>query len=90
VPLELLTEHPRAERLCPRPRIYDAFGNRLEKDVWTQASGTTTVSRFAYDGQNVWADVNGSNALQTRYLRGDMVDQLFARVVSAGTAAWYL
>jgi hypothetical protein len=30
--------------------VYDVGGNRLEKDVWTQASGTTTVSRFAYDG----------------------------------------
>jgi RHS repeat-associated protein len=70
--------------------VYDAFGNRIEKDVWTQSSGTTTVTRFAYDGQNVWADLNGSNALQTRYLRGDTVDQLFARISAAGTAAWYL
>ncbi|HEV3256345.1 MAG TPA: polymorphic toxin-type HINT domain-containing protein, partial [Gemmataceae bacterium] len=31
----------------------------------------------------------GSNALQTRYLRGDIVDQLFARIGSGG-AAWYL
>jgi YD repeat-containing protein len=56
--------------------VYDVFGNRIEKDVWTQSSGMTTVSRFAYDGQNVWGDFNGSNALQTRYLRGDAVDQL--------------
>jgi RHS repeat-associated protein len=39
---------------------------------------------------NVWADLNSSNQLQTRYLRGDLVDQLFARISSAGTAAWYL
>jgi RHS repeat-associated protein len=70
--------------------VYDAFGNRLEKDVWTQSSGTTTVSRFAYDGKNVWADFNSGNHLQTRYLRGDMVDQLFARTSAAGAAAWYL
>ena len=70
--------------------VYDVFGNRVEEDIWTQSSGTTTVSRFAYDGQEVWADLNGSNALVTRYLRGDNVDQLFARISAAGTAAWYL
>jgi RHS repeat-associated protein len=39
----------------------------------------------------VWADLDGSNALQTRYLEGDGVDQLFARLYSGGTvASWYL
>jgi YD repeat-containing protein len=32
---------------------YDVFGNRVEEDV-TQ-SGTTTVSRYAFDGSNQWA-----------------------------------
>ncbi len=68
---------------------YDVFGNRLEKDVW-QTGGSTTTTRFAYDGQDVWADLTSSNALQTRYIRGDVVDQIFARVSSGGTAAWYL
>ncbi len=36
---------------------YDVFGNRIEKDVWTPATGTT-VMRFGYDGQEVWADLN--------------------------------
>jgi hypothetical protein len=44
--------------------------------------------RFANDGQEVWVDLNGSNGLQTRYLHGDAVDELFARVNAAGTAAW--
>jgi RHS repeat-associated protein len=39
---------------------------------------------------DTWADLNGSNQLQTRYLHGDVVDQLFARIASRGTAAWYL
>src|SRR5262249_28874723 len=68
---------------------YDVFGNRLEKDVWTPATGMS-VTRFAYDGQDVWADLNGNNALQTRYLHGDKVDQLFARIGADGTAGWYL
>jgi RHS repeat-associated protein len=80
---------------------YDAFGNRVEKDVIV--SGVTTTQRYAYDGWNpdtpaglgnvkweVFADLDGSNNLQTRYLRGDHVDQLFARIASSGTAAWLL
>src|SRR5262249_14334426 len=35
---------------------YDVYGNRLEKDV--TINSTTTVSRFAYLDQNVWADLN--------------------------------
>jgi RHS repeat-associated protein len=69
---------------------YDAFGNLLEEDVWTQQSGSTTVTRYGNDGGNTWAAMNGTNALQTRYLNGDQVDQVFARVSSGGTAAWYL
>ena len=53
------------------------------------ASGTTTVSRFGYDGDQVWADLSSSNALQTRYIRGDEVDQFFVRI-SPGNVAWYL
>src|SRR5207302_8126559 len=68
---------------------YDAFDNRLQKDVWTQAAGTTTT-KFGYDGPDVWTDLDASNNLKTRYLHGDAVDELFARVGSTGTAAWYL
>jgi RHS repeat-associated protein len=70
--------------------LYDPRGNRIEKDVWTSGSGTTTVTRFAYDGQNIWADLNSNSALQTRYVRGDVVDQVFARISSGGTVAHYL
>jgi RHS repeat-associated protein len=70
--------------------VYDAMGNRVEQDEYTQSSGLTTVTRFAYDGPNVWADLNGSNQLQMRrfYLAG--VDQVFARADSTGNTAWYL
>jgi RHS repeat-associated protein len=79
--------------------LYDVFGNRIEKDVW-QTGGSTTTTRFACDhpvdrsglggGGNIWADLNGSNGLVTRYILGDRVDQLIARISSSGTAAWYL
>jgi RHS repeat-associated protein len=69
---------------------YDVFGNLTEEDAWTQSSGTTTVSRYAYDGTNAWADLNGSNALVMRRLYLDGVDQPFARIDASGNAAWYL
>src|SRR5262249_36898761 len=69
---------------------YDPMGNRLEKDVWTQSSGATTVTRFAYLDQNAFADLNSSNQLQTRRLYFNGVDRLFSRTNSSGTAGWYL
>ena len=79
---------------------YDVFGNRIEQDVTVGA--TTTVQRYAIDGwnpaksspvgnedYNVWADLDGSSSLETRYLRGDNVDQLLGRVDNAGSAAGY-
>jgi RHS repeat-associated protein len=65
--------------------VYDVFGNRIEKDVWTQAQGSTTTTRMAYDGVSVWADLDGSNNLLARYLRGDQVDQIIARMVASGS-----
>jgi RHS repeat-associated protein len=72
--------------------VYDVYGQRIEKDVWTQASGTVAVTRMAYDGTNSWADLDGGNALVTRRLYGDGVDQLLARVTggTGGSAGWYL
>jgi YD repeat-containing protein len=83
---------------------YDAYGNRVEKDYYPTGTGNPTVTRFAVDGWDpatmaqatgnaafaVWADLDGTNHLQTRYVRGDAVDQLFARVGSDGTAYWEL
>jgi RHS repeat-associated protein len=63
---------------------YDALNRRIGfKDSGTQ---TWTV----YDGQNPYADFNGSGTLLTRYLYGPAVDELLARTSSGGTTAWYL
>jgi RHS repeat-associated protein len=70
--------------------VYDPQGQRVEKDVWTQSSGTTTTTRFAYDANEIWADLTSGNALQTRYVRGMQVLELLARIASGGTAAWVL
>jgi RHS repeat-associated protein len=71
--------------------VYDVFGDRIEKDVWT-SPGPTTITQFAYDGQDIWADFTPGTppTLQTRYLHGDHVDEMFARTAANGTAAWYL
>jgi RHS repeat-associated protein len=79
--------------------LYDVFGNRIEKDVW-QTGGSTTTMRFSWDhpvdpsglggGGNIWADLNSSNGLVTRYILSDGLDQLIARISSSGAAAWFL
>ena len=68
---------------------YDVYGDRIEED----ASGSnllTQVTRFAYDGQNVWADLDGNNNLVMRRLFLVSVDSVTARITASGTAAWYL
>ncbi len=37
---------------------------------------------------NDWADLKSDNSLQTRYVRGDAIDSLFARIGSDGSAYW--
>jgi YD repeat-containing protein len=83
---------------------YDDFGNRVEQDLIQ--GGTTTTTRFAYDGWqsggtpaggtdsaawNVWAGLDGSNNQQMRYVRGNAVDQLFAReAANSSQVMWEL
>src|SRR5258708_21438844 len=74
-----------------------------ERDDYPMGTGSPTVTRYAADGWNpalagstgnarfnVLADLDGSNNLQTRYLHGDKVDQLIARLAGDGTAYWEL
>jgi RHS repeat-associated protein len=59
-------------------------------DDWNPAKPTPVGN----ENWDVWADLGidpeGHATLKTRYLRGDAVDQLFARVGSDQVAAWYL
>jgi RHS repeat-associated protein len=61
---------------------------RFAQDGWGTGGGAAAGQGNA--NWQVLADLNSSNQLQTRYIRGDVVDQLFARMSSGGTAAWYL
>jgi RHS repeat-associated protein len=67
--------------------VYDALGQRIEKDV--ALLGVMTTTRFAYDSREIWADLTAANGLQTRYVHGGRQLELLARV-SGGTAAWVL
>jgi RHS repeat-associated protein len=69
--------------------VYDALGNRIEEDV-TGSNLPSQVTRFAYDGQNVWADLDGSNNLLVRRIFLNTVDSVTARISASGTVAWYL
>jgi RHS repeat-associated protein len=63
---------------------YDVLNRRVEEDRWA-TGGTVTVTRTAYDAGGVaWADLNGSNTVQTRYLAGPGTNQWFAQVTSGG------
>jgi RHS repeat-associated protein len=67
----------------------DVYNRRVEEDRWA-TGGVTTVTRTAYDDANVaWADLNGSNVVQVRYLAGPVVNQWFARIDVSG-AEWLL
>ncbi len=69
--------------------IYDAFGNRVQKKV-AYSGLDPLITRFAYDGANIWVDLDWQSQLTMRRLYQDGVDQLFARISKDGTAAWYL
>jgi len=60
-------------------------GYKVRQDTWGNRSSFVGTENW-----DVWADLDGSNNLKIRYVRGDVVDELFSRVKSDGTVAWYL
>jgi YD repeat-containing protein len=69
---------------------YDAYGQRIKEVKWQSSPGTTATTEFVWSNGQVVMDLNGSNAVQERYLWGDRTDQLFARIDGNGAAWWYL
>jgi RHS repeat-associated protein len=79
---------------------YDALGRLVERRALAYTPGNPSAppsvadTRFAVDaGGDVWADLaysDGSTSIRERYLRGDDVDQVFAREDAQGNAQWYL
>jgi hypothetical protein len=67
---------------------YDALGRRIGTDV--TVSGVETKMWSVYDGENTYADFDGSGTLETRHLYGPAIDASLARTSSGGTTAWYM
>ena len=64
--------------------VYDG----LDRRIGFKDNGTQTW--VVWDGQNPYADFDGSGTLKERYLYGPAIDALLARTDSSGTTAWYL
>ncbi len=63
---------------------YDVDGKRIGK--YTLSGGQTWT---VYNGDNTYADFNGSGSLTKRYLYAQAIDELFARY-DGSNANWYL
>lgn len=70
---------------------YDVFNRRIKEveDADGAGAGASVETRFSYDRDRIWADLDNTNALKVRYVRGDANGELFGRVKSNGDAAWY-
>lgn len=68
--------------------VYDAMNRRLSKTVNGQQN--TNVARFLYNGDDSWADLDGTNAVTARYLHGARIDELLARQRASDGRGWYL
>ena len=62
---------------------YDAFGRILQQDV-TGPDGVTQVSRYAYNGDQLYAVLDGNGNLVTRYLYAPGTNQLLGSVNAQG------
>ncbi|HEV8719169.1 MAG TPA: tandem-95 repeat protein [Candidatus Binatia bacterium] len=51
---------------------YDGLGRRVEKEV---IAGSTTVTKYVYDNEDILLEVNGSNAIVARYTHGPGIDE---------------
>jgi RHS repeat-associated protein len=64
--------------------VYDAMNRRLSKTVNGQ------VTRFLYNGDDSWADLDGSSTVTARYLHGARIDELLACQRVSDGRGWYL
>jgi RHS repeat-associated protein len=64
---------------------YDLQNRRIGKNTLSGGQSWT-----GYDGVNAYADFNSGGSLTYRYLFGNAIDFLLARVDTAGNAMWYL
>jgi hypothetical protein len=69
---------------------YDALNRRVEQDTWQTGVGNSTT-RMGFDiSGSVWADLDGTNTLVTRYIMGVGLQQYFAREDVSANAYWFV
>jgi len=51
---------------------YDGLGRRVEKEV---IAGTTVVTKYVYDNEDILLELNGANAIVARYTHGPGIDE---------------
>jgi YD repeat-containing protein len=51
---------------------YDGLGRRVEKEV---IAGSTTVTKYVYDRDDILLELDGANSITTRYTHGIGLDQ---------------
>jgi RHS repeat-associated protein len=76
------------------------FGQLIADSVYSTDSGTYTTTYTVYDtsglpqpgrmANNVYADFSSTGSLETRYLTGPTLDQIFGQVAANGTTTWNL
>ncbi len=71
---------------------YDVFDRRIAKSVDWDGAGPQPAERtlFIYDRVNTWADFNEAGDLIARYLYGNKIDELLARLWPGEGTSWYL
>lgn len=71
---------------------YDALNRRIGTQVDADGAGGGSPAQtwMVHDGDNAYADFNGSGTLVERYLHGLAIDELLARTDSGGSTDWYL
>ena len=71
---------------------YDVYDRRIGRwyDQDGAGAGAAVQEWTVFDGDNAYADFDSSGALQRRYLFGQGVDKIMARVSASGIVEWYL
>jgi RHS repeat-associated protein len=71
---------------------YDVNNNLIIREIDADGDGPNDAEILAtvYHGVHPWADFNATGELQNRYIYGQAVDQILARVDAEGEVDWYL
>ena len=63
---------------------YDALGRRVEKEV---IAGTTTITRYLYDNEDILLELDAANNVMARYTHGPGIDEPL--ILEKGAASYF-